>query len=111
MAESAPFNQVYYTSAAPNEVLNHLSMVRPPGWQFSPRGPVTVNWTHRYMTQAVLIVGVVLLITTCIGGLLLLVRSDESLIASVTDERGRTKVILSGAADAYMAGSMFQALN
>ena len=111
MAESPPYNQIFYTSAAPNDVLNHLSMVRPPNWHPTPGGPSTIIWTHKYMTQAVLIIGVVLLITTCIGGLLLLARSDESLMANVTAEGGRTKVILSGAADQHMAGALFQALN
>lgn len=111
MAESPPYNQVFYTSAAPNDVLNHLSMIRPPGWNPVPSGPSTIMWTHKYMTQPVLIVGVVLLVTTCIGGLLLLARSDESLMANVTAEGGRTKIILSGAADQHMAGAIFQALN
>jgi hypothetical protein len=111
VAESAPFNQVYYTSVSPNDVLNHLSMVRAPGWYPTVGGPATIVWSHKYMTQAVLIIGVVLLITTCIGGLLLLARSDEYLTATVTADGGRTKIVMSGAADQYMAGAMFQALN
>jgi hypothetical protein len=111
MAESPPYNQIFYTSAVPNDVLNHLSMIRPPGWNPVQGGPSTIIWTHKYMTQAVLIIGVVLLITTCIGGLLLLVRSDESLMASVTAEGSRTKVVMSGAADQNMAGAIFQVLN
>ena len=111
MAESPPYNQVFYTSAAPNEVLTHLSMIRPAGWHSVAGGPSTIIWTHKYMTQAVLIVGVVLLVTTCIGGLLLLARSDESLMANVTVEGARTKIILTGAADQYMSGAIFQALN
>jgi hypothetical protein len=62
------------------------------------------------MTQAVLIVGVILLLTTCIGGLLLLVRSDETLTANVSVEGARTRILVTGAADQYMAGAMFQAL-
>ena len=111
MAESPPYNQVFFTSAPPNDVLTHLSMIRPPGWNGMPGGPSTIIWTRRYMSQAVLIVGVVLLLTTCIGGLLLLVRSDESLVGNVTVEGGRTKVVLSGVADQYMASAIFQALN
>lgn len=111
MAESPPYNQVYYTTVAPNDVLGHLWTVRAPGWQASVGGPSTIIWSHRYMTQTVLIIGVVLLITTCIGGLLLLVRSDEYLTANVTAEGGRTKIVLSGAANQHMAGAMFQALN
>lgn len=111
MAESPPYNQVFYTTAPPDYVLSQLALVRPSGWYPMPGGPSTIIWNHRYMTQAVLIVGVILLVTTCIGGLLLLARSDESLLANVNVEGGRTKVILTGAADQYMAGSIFQALN
>ena len=63
------------------------------------------------MTQAVLIIGVILLLTTCIGGLLLLVRSEETLTANVTLEGGRTKIIVTGAADQMMSSAMFSALN
>jgi hypothetical protein len=111
VAESPPYNQVFYTSAAPNDVLNQLSLIRPPGWYSVAGGPSTIIWIHKYMTQAVLIVGVVLLVTTCIGGLLLLARSDESLTGNVTIDGGRTKVLLTGVADQYMSSALFQALN
>lgn len=111
MAESPPYNQVFYTTLAPNDVLNQLSLIRPPGWNAIVGGPSTIIWTHKYMTQAVLIVGVVLLVTTCIGGLLLLARSDESLTGNVTSDGGRTKVLLTGVADQNMTGALFQILN
>lgn len=111
MAESPPYNQVYYTSAPPDMALNQLSLVRPSGWYSYPAGPSTIVWTHKYMTQAVLIVGVILLVTTCIGGLILLARSDETLTANITVDGARTRILLTGAADQYMAGAMFQALN
>jgi hypothetical protein len=41
----------------------------------------------------------------------LLARSDETLTANITVEGGRTKILLTGAADQYMAGAMFLALN
>jgi len=63
------------------------------------------------MTTAVLVIGVLLLITTLIGGLLLLARSEESLLGSAIWENCRTKLILSGVADRYMAGAVFNAIN
>jgi hypothetical protein len=111
MAESPPFNHLYYTSARPEDVMNYLSVIRAPGWVGRPGGPQTIIWTHRYMSTPVLVVGVILLVTTLIGGLLLLARSEESLAAAVFIEGGRTKVILSGAADRYMAAAVFNTLN
>jgi hypothetical protein len=111
VAESPSFNQVYYTSAPPQAVVQYLSMIRAPGWTAQQIGPWTFAWSHRYMTNAVLIVGVLLLITTLIGGLLLLARSTESLMGNVMTEGGRTKVIFSGSADQYMAGAIFNAMN
>ncbi len=111
MAQSPSFNQVHYTSASPDQVLNYLSGIRAPGWSGRPAGPRTISWTHRYMTTAVLVIGVILLLTTLIGGLLLLARSEESLMANVMVEAGRTKVLFSGAADQYMASAVFNAIN
>ena len=62
------------------------------------------------MSTPVLVVGVILLITTLIGGLLLLARSEETLLGHAMVEYGRTKVILSGSADHYMAGALFTTL-
>lgn len=111
MAESPPFNQVYYTSASPQQALQTLSLVRAPGWVQRAGGPATIVWTHRYMTTPVLVIGVLLLVTTLIGGLLLLARSEESLVANAMVEGGRTKLILSGVADQYMTAAVFNALN
>ena len=111
MSASPPYSQVFYTSAHPNDVLNQLSFVRAPGWTPVVGGPSTIIWNHRYMTDAVLIVGIILLLTTCVGGLLLLVRSDEALVGNVLVEGGRTKVILSGVADQYMVSGIFAALS
>ena len=111
MAQSPPFNQVHYTSLPPDSVLQSLSTIRAPGWHYRQGGPYTILWTHKYMSTAVLIVGIILLLTTLIGGLLLLARSEESLNASVFVEGARTKVVMSGAADQYMAGAIFNMLN
>ena len=72
---------------------------------------MTIVWTRRYTSTAVLVIGVLLLVTTLIGGLLLLVRSEESLTGTALRENGRTRVILSGAADQYLSAALFNALN
>jgi hypothetical protein len=111
VSASPAFNQVFYTSAAPDQVLASLAASRAPGWKTRQGAANSIIWTHRYSTTAVLIVGIVLLVTTLIGGILLLAKSEESLIVSVTMEGGLTKVIASGSADANMSASIFSVVN
>ena len=111
MAESPAYNYMGYTSADPNTALTTLSLIRASGWDGRPAGPNSIIWTHRYMTTAVLVIGVILLLTTLIGGLLLLARSEESLLANVSWEGMRSKIMISGNANQVMVGQLFMALN
>ena len=109
MAESPPFNQVYYTSISPDELLTQLAMIQP-GWTARSGGLWTIVWTRKYTSTLVLVVGIALLLMTLIGGLLLLVRSEESLVGNIVIEQGRTKLILTGVADQYLASALFSTL-
>ena len=111
MPASPGFNQIFFTTAPPEQVLATLALAKAPGWTARPGGPMTVMWTHRYMTTAIMVTGVILLLLTLIGGLLLLVRSQESLLANAMLEGGRTKVIVSGSADQNMAAAVFNAMS
>lgn len=112
MAASPPMQQVLNTSAAPAEVERYLAGLNVPGWARSGSPTGSLIWSHKYISNVILIVGIVLLLTTLIGGLVLFLRDTELLVVTMSPlNSGGTKIVVAGAADVAMSSSLFQMLN
>lgn len=112
MAASPPIQQTLITAAPPAEVERYLSGLNVTGWVRTSAPSDSLIWSHRYMSTGVLVVGVILLLTTLIGGLVLLIRDTEKLVVTLAPlPGGGTKVVVSGAADTWISSGLFQMLN
>jgi hypothetical protein len=112
MAASPPIQQTFVTTASLDEVGRYLSGLNVTGWTRTSAPRDSLIWSHRYMSTGVLVVGIILLLTTLIGGLVLLIRETENLIVTLSPlSNGGTRIVVSGAADTWVSSSLFQMLN
>lgn len=103
-------NSITQTSADLATVRTAVAQLSVPGWSGPSRtgDPNEARWTRSYRTTLVTIVGIVLLITTLIGGLLLLMKNTEVVSITIIDEGATRKVIVSGSGDQPMQAEIFR---
>ena len=113
MAASSPFNRVFDVPISAGSAAATLSSISVSDWNGSisnePRR-TTIVWGRTYRSTTVLIVGLALLVTTIVGGLILLLKEYEELVVTIVETPRGARVVVAGAADPALAAAIFTAM-